>query len=333
MTPTDRPHSSGVSPRPDACSFLSRTAGEPVAGTAPTATGYVIIENGGPWPSKILAAPVLIGPDGASYDVRPLASRLDPLGVTLLFARRPGSRHGVPSPLAVVAAALSPDGGRAARLTVASPSDLEGLNLRDVLAALRAGTVPEGWEPVTEAYYVCTHGMRDACCAELGRPVAAAFGDAAGGEAVWEVSHLGGHRLAANVLLLPDGLHLGRVVPGEAAEVVAEVRAGRIRTDRLRGRSALGPSVQAAEIAVRTAAGVDGLDAVRLVGVQAGALADVNTPPDHGPLTVSTWRVGAQKWTCTVLTVAPGGDPVRESCGAEPVAPKPRQLARDVRRL
>lgn len=332
MTPTARPHSSGVSPRPDSCSLLSRATGEPAAGTAPTATGYVILENGGPWPHKILSSAVLTGADGGTYDVRALASRLDPLGATLLFARRPGSRHGVPDPMSIVVAALSPDGGRAARLTLASPSSLDDVDPVGALAQLRSGTVPAGWEPVVEAYFVCTHGMRDACCAELGRPVAAAFAEAAGAEPVWEVSHLGGHRLAANVLLLPDGLHLGRVLPGEAADVVAEVRAGRIRTDRLRGRSALAPSVQAAEIAVREAAGVDGLDAVRLVGVQAGALADVNTPPDHGPLTVSTWRVGAERWTCTVLTVAPGGDPVPESCGAEPVAPKPRQLVRDVRR-
>ena len=332
MTPP-RPHSSGVSPRPDACSSLSRATGEPVSGTAPTTTGYVIIENGGPWARKILASPVLTGEDGSTYDVGPLASQLDPAGATLLFARRPGAGHGVPSPLTVIVAALSPDGGRAAQRSFVSPSELTGADLPGVLTSLRGATVPAGWEPVTEAYLICTHGMRDACCAEIGRPAAQSFADAAGSDLVWVVSHVGGHRLAPNVLLLPDGLHLGRVMPGHAADVVAEYRSGRIATERLRGRSALSPSVQAAEIAVREAAGVDGLDAVRLVGVQAGALADVNRPPDHGPLTVSQWRVGADLFSCAVLTVAPGGDPIPESCGAEPVAPKPRQLVRDVRRL
>ena len=333
MTPAPRPHSTGISPRAEACSIISRATGEPLEGTAPTTTGYVVIENGGPWARKILSDPILTGADGGTFDIADLASRLDPLGATVLYARRPGSGHGVPSPFTVVVAALTPDGGRAASRTVSSPADLAPADLPGVLTALRAGTVPAGWEPLTEAYLACTHGMRDACCAELGRPVAQAFADAAGPDPVWEVSHVGGHRLAANVLLLPDGLHLGRVAPADAADIVGEVRAGRITTSRLRGRSALAPSVQAAEIAVRAATGVDGLDAVRLAGVQAGALDDVNNPPDHGPLTISRWRVGAERWTCTVLTVAPRGEPVPESCGADPVAPRPRQLVREVRRL
>lgn len=327
-------YASGISPRPDACSSLSRALGEPIAGTAPTTTGYVLLEHGGPWGRKILADAQVSDPDGEPFDLGGLAvAELEPLGVTTLLMRRHGSGRGIPSPATVVVASLSPDGGRAASRTVSRASELASLHLPRVLAELRGGVVPEGWEPLTEGYFVCTHGQRDVCCAELGRPVAAAFEEAAGRAPVWEVSHLGGHRLAPNMMLLPDGLHLGRVTAADAAEVVAEFRAGRIGTARLRGRSALAPSVQAAEIAVREAAGVNGLDSVRLVAVQAGALSSENVPPDHGPLTVSTWRVGAELWHCSVLTAAQGGDPVPESCGAAPVPQHPRQQVRAIQKL
>ena len=46
---------------------------------------------------------------------------------------------------------------------------------------------------------VCTHGRHDACCAERGRPFAAALAQVAP-EETWEVSHIGGDRFAANVL-------------------------------------------------------------------------------------------------------------------------------------
>ena len=62
---------------------------------------------------------------------------------------------------------------------------------------------------------VCTHGRHDACCAERGRPVAAALA-AAHPEQTWEVSHIGGDRFAANVLVLPDGLYYGRVSAADA---------------------------------------------------------------------------------------------------------------------
>lgn len=320
--------------RAGSCSTISREVHEPIAGTAAATTGYVILEHGGPWGHKILGDAALTDPDGMRFDLPSFQAReLEPLGVTTLMARRPGAAHGTPSPLTVIVAAFSPDGGRAASRIITAPSELPGLEIPAVITSLHSGVTPPGWEPVTEAYLVCTHGTRDACCAELGRPVAGAFQEAAGRQAVWEVSHVGGHRFAANVVLLPDGIHLGRVDPGEAAAVVSDFRAGRVAVSRMRGRSALAPSVQAAEIAVREAAGVDGLDGIRLVSAQSRALVDESVPPDHGPLTISLWRVGAALWTCSVITVAPSGSAVPESCGAEPGPPPPQQVIRALERV
>ncbi|MEL7332964.1 MAG: sucrase ferredoxin, partial [Cyanobacteria bacterium J06560_2] len=57
---------------------------------------------------------------------------------------------------------------------------------------------------------VCTHGMRDKCCARFGQPffkaaerleTKPAFKDVR----VWRVSHIGGHRFAPTAIVLPEG--------------------------------------------------------------------------------------------------------------------------------
>jgi hypothetical protein len=94
-------------------------------------------------------------------------------------------------------------------------------------------------------YLVCTHGRHDACCALRGRPVAAALERERPGR-VWECSHVGGERFAANLLLLPSGLLYGRVLPFAAAEFVAAVERGEVVGALLRGRVGLPPAAQAA---------------------------------------------------------------------------------------
>ncbi len=63
---------------------------------------------------------------------------------------------------------------------------------------------------------VCTHGSRDKCCASMGFPIyeelrqrqALLLG---GRMRVWQVSHLGGHRLAPNLIDMPSGRNWVRV--------------------------------------------------------------------------------------------------------------------------
>jgi hypothetical protein len=113
---------------------------------------------------------------------------------------------------------------------------------------------------------VCTHGRHDACCAELGRPVVAALA-AQHPAHTWEVSHIGGDRFAANLLVLPQGLYYGRVTPADAPAVAATHLRGQLHLDLLRGRSGFPFPVQVAELAVRRETGDTGLDAVRLVAL------------------------------------------------------------------
>jgi (2Fe-2S) ferredoxin len=150
-------------------------------------------------------------------------------------------------------------GGWLEGTTVADLAELASLDL----AALGAGTRP-GWTPMAGPLLaVCTHGRHDACCAERGRPVAAAL--AAGHpDLTWEVSHVGGDRFAANLVVLPHGLYYGAVDAESAARVVDATLAGHVVLDHLRGRSTLPMPVQAAEIALRRHLGE-----TRLAGVVA----------------------------------------------------------------
>jgi hypothetical protein len=113
--------------------------------------------------------------------------------------------------------------------------------LPDVLAA------PERYPAVTEPrYFVCTNGQRDLCCARFGLPVYAALRTLVG-DRVWQVTHLGGHRFAPNVLALPQGVLYGRVNEMAAPALVEQVEAGGLSFPHLRGRTWYPPVAQAAE--------------------------------------------------------------------------------------
>jgi hypothetical protein len=136
--------------------------------------------------------------------------------------------------------------------------DLDQLTTLD-LDALAAGRRPGFGQPVTDPFYVvCTHGRRDACCAEFGRPVATAI---AREHDVWETTHLGGDRFAANVVCFPDGLYFGRLDPMSGPAVAAAYARGELVLEHYRGRSGVAEALQVAEHHVRSHTGALGLTA------------------------------------------------------------------------
>ena len=72
------------------------------------------------------------------------------------------------------------------------------------LDAVSRGEAPDWPRLDGPLFGVCTHGRHDACCAERGRPVAAAL-TASHPDETWEISHMGGDRFAANMVVLPGG--------------------------------------------------------------------------------------------------------------------------------
>ena len=125
------------------------------------------------------------------------------------------------------------------------------------LADLEASTEASD-EPV---FLVCAHGRHDACCAVRGRPVAAVLA-ATHAERTWETTHTGGDRFAANVVLLPHGLVLGRVPATEAGTIADRYCAGEVDPALVRGRAGLAPAVQGAQHHARLALDEHRIDAL-----------------------------------------------------------------------
>jgi hypothetical protein len=229
------------------CSDASRAAGEPLAGTAVTATSWLLLEVTGGWPRDVSDAAALPAdaPDAvSSWLARKRPSRL-------LFVRRPGRAGDRPFAFAVRAEESVAEVRR---------FELESLD------ALGSTDLDAGGDPVqTPLVLVCGHGSRDRCCARRGGSVFAALAPELDDEALWLSSHQGGHRFAGNVLVLPSGIQLGRIDAEDAVALTARALDGRIELDRYRGRTCFEQPVQAAEHALRVELGLDEVGALRFV--------------------------------------------------------------------
>ncbi|MDT4957940.1 MAG: hypothetical protein QOD31_1739 [Pseudonocardiales bacterium] len=150
-------------------------------------------------------------------------------------------------------------------------------------------------------YLVCAHSKHDTCCALRGRPLAKAMHQARAGR-VWECSHLGGDRFAANVLVLPAGLLYGRVLPFAVQEFVAAAEADEVVGGLLRGRVGLPPVAQAAlgfayeHLALRKRTALH----VVSMSLSEDGLASVRLDGPHGlvDVTVRIEKVAADGLTC-----------------------------------
>lgn len=163
---------------------------------------------------------------------------------------------------------------------------LEAPGAKVLLVQRVSGSEPQS--SAAQKYLVCTNGARDQCCAIRGAAVVHALAEARPGQA-YESSHLGGHRFAANLLVLPAGLCFGRLDVHAALALVDELDAGRLPLEHFRGRCSFTPEQQAAEILVRRELGLSGLDdlqlADRLSGSEPLSVATTFTTPDGGLVT------------------------------------------------
>ena len=237
-----------------------------MAGSAAVAATYLLVEHAGPWGRKALAE------SRFAEDVRHgLAEASDAAGVRVQLIRRPG-RSVTGDALRIFATYADPVAPWTATAVLSAPDELMDLDL----AALAAGS-PAGLAPhEAPLYLVCTNGRRDLCCAEKGRPIVTALA-AAYPDETWETTHVGGHRFAGAMLVLPHGLSYGRLDADTALGVVERSRSGELDLAHLRGRSAYDGAVQAAEIAARERLGETRVDALdpRGCSSDAGAAVDV----------------------------------------------------------
>jgi hypothetical protein len=229
------------------CSLRSLAADEPLAGTASTIRHWLLIEHAGPWGRDGLLDARL--PDGLGGGVRSPEGRT---GGRVFFVPPP---HRVPEYDDGTVLCFAADAADAWLGFTALGTIEDALELDPRDRPSFAGSP----HPL---FVVCTHGRRDPCCAERGRPLverlAASFPDL-----TWESTHVGGDRFAGNLVAFPHGLYHGRVEPDEGPEIARGYGEGRIaRLDRYRGRSSDPFHVQAAEHALRDHLGLDRVDAI-----------------------------------------------------------------------
>jgi hypothetical protein len=290
------------------CSAASLLRGDSLAGTASTVRSFLLVENPGPWGVDAIRDSRL--PPTVKEGLRAAAARAHVRPLLIRRYHRKAPRVG----FRVYAARAGLDGSWLQTAVLDRAEELLDLDLD----ALGAGRSP-GLVPTEDVLFcVCTHGKHDACCAEKGRPVAAAV-SAAFPEQTWEVSHIGGDRFAGNAVVLPDGLYLGRLTPESAVAAVHDVLSGRLPLDVLRGRTCLPMPAQAAEIALH-----------RQLGETAQAAVRVERVRRDGELTTVALLTADGRWSVTVRTTP--GDDVQLTCQARRLNPAPHHEVVEIAR-
>lgn len=255
LPPADAPGSAFAGVQPPSCSTASACRGESLGATASVVRAFVAVEVPRGW------GPSTLRTQGLPPAVRAWLREAERThGARPLLIRRPVTARAHDDGVHVLA--CNPRARWVESLLLPSLDAVASLDLGGLItdAGIGGERVPG---PVV---LVCTHGKHDPCCAVAGRPVAAAL--AAAGHDVWESSHLGGDRFAANAVLLPRGDYLGRLSPGDAARVVDAYAAGVLPPTYHRGRCTLPWPAQAAERALRERLDAWAFDAVSVKQVQ-----------------------------------------------------------------
>lgn len=227
-----------VHPDDPRCSGLSASADEPLAGTAPVAHAWIVVEHPQGWGDAPLARTGHGARVVMARGLRPEGPADDGPGQSRVWVG-----HGGRDPVL-------------RRGLVDDPTEVAGWDLAAVAAGSR-----RSWGEPDEAplLLVCANGRRDRCCGHAGRRLAERLWAGPWSSRVLTSTHLGGHRFAPTALLLPWGVVLGRVDADSATPVLHLAGAGRTPTHLLRGMSALSPPAQVAEVRARQVLGYDGL--------------------------------------------------------------------------
>jgi hypothetical protein len=213
--------------------------------SAPEASrAWLLIEHPGPWPHEAADA-------GLPAAMRALVVSAAEFGIRVQMIRRPGRRQvGDVRNVLVGWTAGGEPWLRRGSVSVTAP-DLTERDLKET----STGTPPSFGSPVDEpVFLVCTHGRRSTCCARFGGPLAQALATRHPGQ-VWETTHVGGHRFAANLVILPHGLYYGPVGLDAATAAISAYQRGAVAPERYRGRAGQPKPTQESEHARLTRTG------------------------------------------------------------------------------
>ncbi len=273
----------------DYCASSARAVKEPLYGTTSHKTVWFLLEYPGAWGAKAVPE----SPIPQAVQDKLFADDL--WNVLLIKQERRADDHAPAFYIAVV----EEQNPALYRFDLQDYSDILKRDLRAIIAGNAAAPVDE------KLFLVCTNGKRDRCCAQFGMAMYRAL-SALSDETVWQCSHVGGHRFAANVLCMPHGIGYGFLVPDDAEAVIHRYHDQRLLLNRYRGRACYSKPVQAAHHFALEALQSDAIDALTLVDtVQADSIWTVTFAALNGQ--TATVRLAVEDSPFTVLA----------SCGDE----------------
>lgn len=174
-------------------------------GTAGTQSGFLLVQWPRPWPGDIGLVEELAALEG---DLKVRGIRLQ--AVEAVSPAEDGRTH--------VMLYRRPDSAWFDGYVgheVEAHADAVTVAVQDLLAG--------GGAPITSKtdVLICTHGARDTCCGSRGTRLAFDLRDAVASPVrLWRSSHLGGHRFAPTVLVLPEGTAWAYLTAADAVAIV-----------------------------------------------------------------------------------------------------------------
>lgn len=237
------------------CSALSREAVEKTYGTASAGDVWLLVEYPFWWGSKAFQESQL-SPAVKSHLNRALKSI--PRSRLLFIKRDRLHRSGELSLFIVRCREREPS---IIQFRIKDYEELRTIELAEVARGDGGEARAGGVISERPLYLVCTHGKRDKCCAKFGYPLYKSL--SALTTSVWQSSHVGGDRFAANLVCFPHGLFYAHMTDESSRHVIEEYEARRVVLDKYRGRACYSYPAQAAEYFIRTEGRIEGLDALR----------------------------------------------------------------------
>ena len=240
------------------CSDLSRNACESLYGTAGIGQVWFLLEHPQPWGQKALATSRV--PERVKATLNSVLESVS--GGKFLLIRQGYS----PSEFINFFVAVTRESAPYIRhFRLKAYEDLMELDLAGLVRQSDQAEPPVTSPPL---YLVCTDGNHDKCCAKYGLRTYQSLKSRLG-DCVWESSHVGGDRFAANVVCFPHGLFFGHALDAAAERIVSDYQNGRIYLSKYRGRSCYSNHAQVGEFFIRSEIGDLRLDSLRLIDEEA----------------------------------------------------------------
>lgn len=221
------------------CSQMSSQSGEHLYGTALEVKNWFLLEYSGVWKRDAFAQSAL--PQEVKDHLGGFLSSFEDSRIQLIGGPGPGKGN-----IAFYYAHSSEFSPKLYRFEIETYEDLLSIDLPELVRTEEI----EKFSCSEKLALVCTHGAHDGCCAVAGSGVYKELLKKEGVSA-WRTTHVGGHRFAANLIMLPEGIYYGRVNGENLEDVVSSHLRGEIFLDCYRGRSCFSQTSQVSDYFLR----------------------------------------------------------------------------------